>query len=519
MMPRSSMIGILFVLVLVGSSGWAVAIAQDATPTTEAEGPVVVQQPPAAGQATPSALGELNDRPVAHPGGDLPGDPSLQVVKVAEGFYDPVNVASPSDGSGRLFVVERPGLIRIVNQDGTVVPEPFLDLSKIVITAGLEQGLLDMAFHPDYANNGQFFVYYTDWRTTGDSFVTRFQVAADDPNKADPDSAQVILSVDQPYVNHNGGKIGFGPDGYLYIALGDGGNAGDPLETAQNINDLLGSLLRVDVNAPSGGRAYGIPEGNPYEGTVSYSPEARQRGNNDLYHPQARPEIWAFGLRNPWQFSFDPATGDLYLTDVGQLLWEEVNHIPQQFFGEAAALGGLNFGWDFLEGANCYPAGTPECGQVGILPVAEYTHEYGCSITGIGVHRGQASPSLDGIYFNADYCTGDFFGLARDETGTWQYQILLDTELLVTGSGQSETGELYVTSCQCVDNPNHNPLQEEPTGAVWRLVAADQVPQGAETAPTAPPAATEEATPEEVIPESEDGGTPAAEGRRSGRSG
>jgi glucose/arabinose dehydrogenase len=441
------------------------------------EGAVVAAQ-----EATPQALvgGEQGGKTV-QPGGTLPGNPAIQLVKVADGLIDPVNAASPNDGSGRIFVVERVGYLRIIEPDGTVLEEPFLDLTNTVKIDFLEQGLLGVAFHPDYANNGRFYVYYADYRTQGHHFLVEYTVSADDPNRADPDSARVLFDFEDPYVNHNGGTIHFGPDGYLYIGIGDGGLAGDPMDNAQDLSSPLGKLLRIDVDATLEGAAYGIPPSNPFAGQQIPLAEANQRAQTGAYHPDARPEIWAYGLRNPWQFSFDPATGDLYIADVGQVAWEEINFQP------ADSPGGVNYGWDLLEGAHCYPPQATECGLVGTLPVAEYNHATGdCSITGMGVYRGEASPALDGIYFNSDFCSGRVWGLTRDDTGEWIYQQLLDTTLLVTGAGQDEAGEVYLTACECVFDRSYNPFAN-PTGTLWRVVDANQVPEGAETAPLEQP--------------------------------
>lgn len=435
--------------------------------------------------ATPIA--DLNVTPPARPGGALPDNPEIQLVKIAGGLADPVNIAAPDDDSGRIFVVERIGRVRIIDADGALLPEPFLDLTELVQNDYLEQGLLGLAFHPDYATNGRFYVHFTDYHTNGDNFIMEFTVSEDDPNIANREGGRLLLAVDQPYVNHNGGTIHFGPDGYLYIGIGDGGLGGDPYDTAQDREVLLGKLLRIDVE-PVGGLAYGIPADNPYS-------QARIVQSNSItdvigeteglsleaayYHPAARPEIWAYGLRNPWQFNFDPATGDLYIADVGQVTWEEINFQP------ADSPGGQNYGWDIQESAHCYPATDGECprSQLGTLPVAEYKHgEDGCSITGIGVYRGEAFSSLDGIYFNSDWCTGRVWGLARGEDGAWVYEQLLDTGLLVTGSGADQDGNLYVTACECVFSRDYDPF-EDPQGTVWRIVAADQVPEGAEIAP------------------------------------
>jgi glucose/arabinose dehydrogenase len=419
--------------------------------------------------ATPAP--DLNVTAPAQPGGTLPGNPEIQLVKVADGLADPVNVAAPNDDSGRVFVVERVGRLRIIDADGNLLPEPFLDLTELVQNDYLEQGLLGLAFHPDYATNGRFFVHFTDYHTNGDNFIMEFTVSDDDPNVANREGGRLLMAVDQPYVNHNGGTIHFGPDGYLYIGIGDGGLGGDPYDTAQDRSLLLGKLLRIDVD-PEGGLAYGIPADNPYS-------QARVVQSNSITDVIGETEIWAYGLRNPWQFNFDPATGDLYIADVGQVTWEEIN------FQSANSPGGQNYGWDFQESAHCYPAAVEQCPrtQLGTLPVAEYKHgEDGCSITGIGVYRGEEFPSLDGIYFNSDWCTGRIWGLTRDDDGIWMFQQLLDTGLLVTGSGTDDVGNLYATACECEFSRQYDPF-ENPRGTVWRIVAADQVPEGAETAP------------------------------------
>jgi glucose/arabinose dehydrogenase/plastocyanin len=451
--------------------------------------------------AQDAAQGDFSpfDQPVAQPGGTLPGDVSVQLVKVAGGLVDPVNVANAGDGSGRLFVVQRTGQIRIVDQGGTLLEEPFLDIANLVKTDFLEQGLLGLAFHPDYETNGRFFVYYSHYSTNGDHFLVEYHVSADDSNKADPDSARVLLTEEDPFTNHNGGTLHFGPDGYLYLSIGDGGAAGDPYDNAQDLSVILGKILRLDVDA-QGAAPYGIPADNPFAGTGEVLAVPGQLAQTGEYHPDARREIWAYGLRNPWQFAFDPANGDLYVADVGQNRWEEVN------FQAGGSPGGQNYGWDLLESAHCYPPaafappGTPvaadvatTCDPVGVAPVAEYNHDDGsCSITGMGVSRTAESPALDGIYFNSDFCSGKVWGLARDDAGAWVYQELLDTELLATGAGQDEAGAVYLTACSCVFGRDYNPYAD-PQGTLWRLVQTDQVPEGAEVAPAqAPTAATEE---------------------------
>lgn len=294
-------------------------------------------------------------------------------VLVTSGLSQPVAlVAAPGDTT-RLFIVEKTGAIRILDS-GTLRPRPFLDLSGRV-SAGSEQGLLGLAFHPAYATNGRFFVNYTD--PAGDTQVVEFQVSAN-PDSASATEKQ-ILFVDQPFPNHNGGQLAFGPDGMLYVGLGDGGSGGDPQGNGQSLGTLLGKILRLDVDAAS---PYAVPADNPFVGQAG-----------------ARGEIWSYGLRNPWRFSFDPETGAMWVGDVGQDQWEEIDMEP-------AGQGGRNYGWKRMEGTHCYPAGS-SCSQTGLtLPVAEYDHGAGCSVTGGFVYRGMELPELRGTYFYGDYCTG-----------------------------------------------------------------------------------------------------------------
>jgi glucose/arabinose dehydrogenase/plastocyanin len=432
-------------------------------------------------------------RETVQPDGDLPGDPAIAVVQIASGLVDPVNVAD--DGSGRLYIVERVGRIRIVDADGQLLDEPFLDIQETVKTDFLEQGLLGLAFPPDYSDSRFFYVYYSDYATNGSSRIVRYQ-ATEDPNVADPDSATLILDVGaDPYINHNGGNINFGPDGFLYVSIGDGGLAGDPYDNAQDLHNLYGKILRIDVSGePDGpnGLPYAIPEDNPFaqSGEVQLDPPDAAD-----YYPGARREIWAYGLRNPWEFSFDVETGDLYIADVGQDVWEEINFQP----GDAGEAG-RNYGWDFLEASHCYPpVEGDDCPrrQVGVLPVAEVDRLQGdCSITGLGVHRGEGSTSLDGIYFSSDFCSGKIRGLVRTDDG-WEFEELLDTALLVTGGGTSAAGDVFLTSCNCEFGRDYDPFAD-PQGALWQIVAEDEVPDDAETAPLG---GEEEAPEEEATPE------------------
>jgi len=432
-------------------------------------------------------------------GGDLPGDPQIQFIQVATGLQMPVNVAFPPDGSGRMFVVEVGGTIRVVNPDGTILAEPFLDLTSTVAVRPGQQGLLGLAFHPKFAENGRFFVDYNNLYANGQITVSEFMASEDDPNIADKKTERPLLTIDKPYPQHNGGTLRFGPDGFLYISTGDGGWQGDPYDNAQNRFSLLGKILRIDVDSSATGQPYGIPADNPFAGPGRYDspypgepPQGRDSGNrrhernknipnsvsaeNRKNRSPVRPEIWAYGFRNPWQFSFDPETGDFYVGDVGGDNWEEID------FQEAGTIAGQNYGWDWLEGSHCYPAGIEECPrqQVGVLPVAQYAHgDDGCAVIGLGVYRGEAYPSLDGIYFSGEFCTGEIRGLQRDGDGNWQFQNLLDSALQITGSGQDESGVLYVAAVTS--------QRESANGSVWKLVSADQVPAGATTVPLGEP--------------------------------
>jgi len=326
------------------------------------------------------------------------------------------------DGSGRLFVVEKTGRVRIIDEEGVLLETPFLDISEVVDASSWEQGLLSIVFPPDFSDSGEFYVNYTARASEGGTVIARYRVSEADPNRADPASAQVILAFDQPAPNHNGGQIQFGPDGYLYIGTGDGGAAADPWDNAENMNVFLGKMLRLDVR---GQTTYAIPPDNPWAG---------QPGSET---------VWAYGLRNPWRFSFDRLTGDLYIADVGQDSWEEVNYIA------AGAAGGMHFGWDTMEGRHCFEP-SQGCETAGkTVPVAEYGHDQGCSITGGYVYRGQRFPTLDGVYLYGDYCTGLIWGMRQngDEyiaDGEWQSLLLLDSDANIASFGEDEQGELYV---------------------------------------------------------------------------
>jgi glucose/arabinose dehydrogenase len=346
-----------------------------------------------------------------------PSDPSrvrLQLEVVVRNLDRPLGIAHAGDGSGRLFILEKPGRIRILRGD-VLVDRPFLDLTDRVGSSGSEQGLLGLAFHPQYADNGRLLVNYTD--QDGDTVISQF-VVSDDPDRVEPGSEQVLLTLDQPAANHNGGHLAFGPDGYLYIGTGDGGAAGDQFGNGQNAQTLLGAMLRLDVD---GAQPYGLPSDNPFVGDDA-----------------ARDELWAIGLRNPWRYSFDRLTGDLYIADVGQNVYEEVNHQP------ASSSGGENYGWPIMEGLHCFPADRA-CDQSGlVLPIEEYDHSQGCSVTGGYVYRGQRYPVLRGIYLFGDYCSGIIWGTARTGGGSWQTARLLQVDARISSFGEDEAGELYL---------------------------------------------------------------------------
>ena len=347
--------------------------------------------------------------------------PNLSLELTAGGFVLPVGITHAGDGSGRLFIVEQGGLVRII-RNGQVVTAPFLDVSSRLKSSSGEQGLLGIAFPPGYGTT-TFALYtnYTGKQGIGDTVITRYTTTAY-PDIADPASEEVLLTVVQPFANHNGGQLAFGPDGYLYIGMGDGGSAGDPFNNAQNTLSLLGKMLRIDVQSqPSG---YSVPPGNPFVGNAAY-----------------RPEIWALGLRNPWRFSFDRGTGNLYIADVGQASFEEVNFQP------AGAANGANYGWNIMEGLHCYNAAS--CDATGLtLPVAEYGHTAGdCSVTGGFVYRGAAIPALQGIYLYGDYCSGRIRGLRLSGTAV-EHWLLLETGFNISTFGEDEAGNIYVANHQ-----------------------------------------------------------------------
>jgi glucose/arabinose dehydrogenase len=355
--------------------------------------------------------------------GPQEGDVPLALRVVATGLDFPVGLAV-SPGDSRLFIVEKGGRIRII-KNGVLGPT-FLDLRGRVSTGG-EQGLLGLAFDPAYATNGRFVVNYTD--VNGDTRISAFTVSAD-PDVADPATESVLLPVDQPFDNHNGGQLAFGPDGDLYIGLGDGGSGGDPNGNGQSVATLLGKLLRVNLN---GAAPYAVPSDNPFAATAG---------------PATRGEIWSWGLRNPWRFSFDRATGDLYVGDVGQGAHEEIDVSP----AATGAGRGVNFGWNRMEGTHCYPPDPAEaCDRTGLTgPVLDYDHPDGCSVTGGYVYRGSGIPALEGTYFYSDYCGGwvrsfRFSGGQATDQRDWP---ALRPGGSVTSFGQDATGELYILTAE-----------------------------------------------------------------------
>jgi len=338
--------------------------------------------------------------------------PQLQLSQISE-IRGVVEIANAGDGSGRLFLVQQSGII-YANSEGLATP--FLNIQTRVRDVGNEQGLLSVAFAPDYAASGYFYVWYTG--SGGGMVLSRFRVT-DDPDVADPNSEQIVLIVPQPFENHNGGRLQFGPDGMLYLGLGDGGGSFDPENNGQDGSTLLGKLIRIDV-APEH-VSYVIPPDNPFVGNGS-----------------VLDEIWALGLRNPWRMAFDPATGDLFIADVGQNAREEVNFQP------ASSAGGENYGWDIMEGSQC--SGGGNCNQAGLtLPVAEYDHGLGCSITGGEVYRGSAYPNMVGLYFYGDYCSGRIWSLRRDGD-SWISTLLADTPHNILTFGLGEDGSVYMAS-------------------------------------------------------------------------
>jgi glucose/arabinose dehydrogenase len=406
-------------LTLVLMAGLLMPGCATSGPTSQA-----TQTPTVTGSPTPASPSPNTVPPLATPSGPSANNRSFKLTRIANGFQDPLEVVSAGDGSGRLFIVEQIGRIRIV-KNGALLPAPFLDIRSLVTTGGSEQGLLSVAFHPQFRTNGVFIVNYTRSSKTpadvGDTVIARYRANPPSSDVADRTSGEALLVVNQPQSNHNGGLVMFGPDGLLYIGMGDGGAGGDsgpghaPEGNGQSLTTLLGKLLRIGVAATG---PYTIPSGNPNLGAG------------------ARREILAYGLRNPWRFSFDRATGDLYIGDVGQNAYEEIDFQPQ------GAAGGVNYGWPVWEGSHLYrqgPTKTPDT-----KPVAEYSHAgRQCSVTGGYVYRGTRIPALAGFYVFGDYCAGKLWTLVRF-AGAWRLSPLRDTPYSISSFGEDEAGELYL---------------------------------------------------------------------------
>jgi len=356
-------------------------------------------------------------------------------------FTDPVGIYQAGDGTNRLFVLEQPGKIMVFNNESSVGnTETFLNIMSIVDQDGgyTEEGLLGLAFHPNFSENGYFFVNYTDYGPKR-NVIARYTVSAGNPNQADYSSSLIILEVNQPYTNHNGGQMGFGVDGYLYISFGDGGSAGDPQGNGQNLNTLLGTLVRIDVDNSSNGQNYSIPPDNPFVSTP------------------ARNEIYAYGLRNMWRFSWDPVTGLLWGADVGQYSWEEIDIIYP----------GLNYGWNTMEGYHCYPAGS-NCSTDGFeLPIYEYPLYVDgvCSVTGGFVYRGSNMPSLYGKYIYGDWCTGDIWALNYSGDGNSVNESLLQSGINITSFGLDQNNEILI----CGDGYIYKLTSDEEIGMLGDL--------------------------------------------------
>ncbi len=421
---------VLAALLLAGCVGSTGATGAATAPPATKAAPAKSARPPGAATPAPPAP-PARTAATAVPATSAPAanfDPSGLVIVLAplyENLERPVFLTHAGDGSGDLYIVEQPGRIRFVS-DGRLRAEPFLDIESVVGSRGNEQGLLSLAFHPNYVDNGYFYVNYTE--NNGATRIERY-TAGGDRSVVDAASAKLVLGFRQPFPNHNGGMLLFGPDGMLWIGTGDGGSRGDPQRRAQNPEELLGKMLRIDVD---GGDPYSIPPDNPF---------ASGGG---------RPEIWSMGLRNPWRFSFDRTTGDLFISDVGQSSREEVNFVV------AGSPPLLNFGWKVMEASSCYQA--PSCDRSGFeLPVAEYGHDEGCSITGGYVYRGQRFPDLVGGYFFADFCSGLIWSLSNED-GSWRMTELLRSGAQISSFGEDEAGELYVLDLG---------------GTVYRLTAAN----------------------------------------------
>ena len=382
----------------------------------QASSPAPSTRASASPTSSPAAPPTSPSTPEPGPSGTTGEPPRLALEPVVDGLDGPLDVAWRSADPASLFVVEQVGRVRIV-RDGRLFERPFLDIASIV-TAGGEQGLLGLAFHPDRAD-GRVFVYHT--ALDGAQVLAAYRTDPDDPDRVDPDSRDELLVMEDPFGNHNGGGLAFGPDGYLYVSTGDGGGGGDPLGSGRDPGTLLAKVLRLDVDAgPDDGLGYAIPPDNPFRASEG-----------------ARPEIWLSGLRNPWRIRFDRATGDLWIGDVGQGAVEEIDVAR-------AGAGGLDFGWNIMEGSGCFRS--EGCDREGLtLPVTEYGHDQGCSVTGGTVYRGKAQPDLVGWYVFSDYCSGMFWAIDAATDGPQPPIAVLDSGRSISAIAEDAAGELYAT--------------------------------------------------------------------------
>ncbi len=391
---------------LVAGATAAIVAATIAASAAGATGPV----------ASAARTSSLTGGPV--PTAFNPSAVKLSLTRVTSGLRSPLFVTNARDGSRRLFVLEQEGKIRIVKRT-TVLTTPFLDITAKV-TSGGERGLLGLAFHPQFATNGRFYVDYTD--VNGNTVISEFRRSSTNPDRASSTERR-LLRITQPYANHNGGMLAFGPDGYLYVAMGDGGSSGDPGNRAQSLGTLLGKLLRIDVDHRTGTLQYAIPSTNPF-----------------VTRTGAKREIWSYGLRNPWRFSFDRLTGDLWIGDVGQNRYEEIDRAPRSAGGGR----GTNWGWRVLEGRACFNPQT-DCNRTGkVAPLAVYTHTLGCSVTGGHVYRGPSFPLLAGGYFFGDYCSGRIWAVTATGSSAQTPRLMLDTDKAISSFGEDEAGNLYL---------------------------------------------------------------------------
>ncbi|MCP4202422.1 MAG: PQQ-dependent sugar dehydrogenase [bacterium] len=368
--------------------------------------------------------------------GPLLAGGAVELEPVASGFERPLGLVNAGDGTNRLFVVERAGRVHVI-EDRAVRRRPFLDIRDRVTCCQGGHGLLGLAFHPDHESNGYFFVHYSD--LSGDSVIARFSVSNADPNRARAGSELRILAIPQTTAGHTGGDLAFGPDGYLYVASGDGSNGGDPDNNAQSLGRPLGKILRLDVDGGPGA----VPSDNPFVGESG-----------------ARDDIWAYGLRNPWRISFDRLTGDLFIADVGQNRIEEVD------FQAAASPGGQNYGWRRMEGSACFEPPSDCDADNLVSPILEYGHDLGCSVTGGYRYRGSRGPTLVGHYLFGDYCSGVIWGAEPNRDGVWISRVLAETDLRLVTFGEDEEGELYVVDFR---------------GAVHRVVSREVFASGFES--------------------------------------